>query len=162
MANRKQGVGQKQAAKKTPKQAKKKTAMKKPSSQPSEQPPNDRELAQWVLQQSGKVRPAGSEDYIDAVADLPPGDFSVLGVDFQRADIGDSGMEQLSGLARLEELDISSTDVTNAGLAHLKGLTSLRSLDVRDTAVTDEGIENLKSALPDLLPEYDIGHRREL
>ena len=41
---------------------------------------NDREAAQWVIRQGGRVMINGSEPIRD-IASLPPGDFRVTGVD---------------------------------------------------------------------------------
>jgi len=73
--------------------------------------------------------------------------------------ITDAGMEHLTGLSNLEELDLLDTKVGDAGLEHLKGLTKLKSLRLNDTNVTIEGVKKLKRALPNCVITrvlYDI------
>jgi hypothetical protein len=63
--------------------------------------------------------------------------------------IGDAGLKHLSGLTRLERLEIHGPQVTDKGLMSLLNLVHLKSLDISDTAVTDAGLKTL-AALPKL------------
>jgi Leucine-rich repeat (LRR) protein len=62
--------------------------------------------------------------------------------------VSDAAVEQLKGLANLENLTLSGNKLTDKGLAELKGLTKLKFLEVSRTQVTPQGIEALKKALP--------------
>ncbi len=59
--------------------------------------------------------------------------------------ITDDGVLQLSGLPRLEHLDLSGTGVTDRALATLAQLPSLRTLFLRGTRVSDAGMPALAS-----------------
>ena len=48
----------------------------------------------------------------------------------------------------LNSLAVSGTELTDAGLQDLTGLTELSDLDLYATKVTDEGVKNLQQALP--------------
>ena len=60
----------------------------------------------------------------------------------------DAGLENLTELHELQELDLSQSHVTNAGLEHLMGLNRLTWVGLARTHVTDEGIKKLQHALP--------------
>ena len=62
----------------------------------------------------------------------------------QNNGISDRALEQLKGLASLQDLDLSGTKVTDAGLECLKASNNLRDLCVSDTAISDTGLEHLK------------------
>ena len=64
--------------------------------------------------------------------------------------ISDEGLQHLSGLQRLQELDLEHTAITDGGLTALEGLPKLEQLDLTGTQVTDEGIEKLESTLQSL------------
>jgi hypothetical protein len=68
--------------------------------------------------------------------------------------ITDDGLQHLSGLRRLQILDLGGTGITDAGLQHLRELVELRHLNLADTKVTAEGVEMLKKALPNV--EIDL------
>ncbi len=57
--------------------------------------------------------------------------------------VSDAGLAHLDGLARLEELDLSSSKITDAGLVHLKGMKSLKQLNLARTRITDAGLVHL-------------------
>ena len=61
----------------------------------------------------------------------------------------DAGLEHLTGLSKLEFLDLGDTQVTDAGLGHLAGLSELESLNLFNTQVTDAGLKELRRALPE-------------
>ncbi len=62
--------------------------------------------------------------------------------------ITDDGLQYLSGLKKLQILDLGETEITDAGLRHLRGLAALKHLNLADTKVTAEGVEMLKKSLP--------------
>ncbi|WP_146374320.1 hypothetical protein [Symmachiella macrocystis] len=62
-------------------------------------------------------------------------------------EVGDGGIEQLQGMAKLRELDISRTQVTNDCMQYLMEIPTLEILNVTDTAVTPEGAVTLKETL---------------
>ncbi len=60
----------------------------------------------------------------------PPGD----------AWITDAGMVHLTGLSRLNRLNLDHTGATDAGMLHVTRLTRLESLSLQGTAVTDASL----------------------
>jgi hypothetical protein len=58
-----------------------------------------------------------------------------------RPDANNDVLAHLSGLTRLENLNV--TNVTDAGLVHLRKLPSLHYLTLSDAAVTDDGLRHL-------------------
>ena len=63
--------------------------------------------------------------------------------------ITDAGIQNLSELTNLVELDLSDVKMTDAGLSYLAGLTKLRRLNLQSADVTDAGIDVLKN-MPEL------------
>jgi len=62
--------------------------------------------------------------------------------------VSDTGLEELSGLIQLEEINLYRTEVSNAGLQRLKQMNRLRALDLRYTRATRSGVEALRTGLP--------------
>ena len=62
---------------------------------------------------------------------------------FEKTRISNAGLSKLSGLARLEFLNVSGNAVTNDGLQHLKQLTRLRELDLSRLPINDAGLKHL-------------------
>ncbi|XP_041103536.1 uncharacterized protein si:ch73-173p19.1 [Polyodon spathula] len=63
-----------------------------------------------------------------------------------RQSVTDSGLEFLSQLVLLTELDLTDyTQVTNQGVCHLAGMSRLKKLSLSNTLVTDEGLVSLQS-----------------
>jgi hypothetical protein len=62
--------------------------------------------------------------------------------------ITDAGLKRIGALSQLQKLSLFSTPITDAGLEHLRGLTQLKKLSLDRTDVTDEGVQNLQQALP--------------
>jgi len=67
-----------------------------------------------------------------------------------------SGLKELTGLKKLQALDLRVTRVTDAGLKDLKPLKSLQSLNLTNTAVTDAGLAHFKDCKG--LRELDLGY----
>jgi hypothetical protein len=59
--------------------------------------------------------------------------------------ITDDGLKHLSGLDKLQYLNLDDTNITDKGLMYLINLKSLRDLDLFNTKVTDDGIQVLAS-----------------
>jgi Leucine-rich repeat (LRR) protein len=59
--------------------------------------------------------------------------------------ITDGGIEYISGLSRLRELDLTFAPITDEGLSHIKKLASLEALLISGTAVTDSGLKYIES-----------------
>jgi len=57
--------------------------------------------------------------------------------------INNESLKYLSGLKKLEILNLNETEITDAGLKYLKDLKSLKELDLTSTKVTDKGIQEL-------------------
>ena len=57
----------------------------------------------------------------------------------------DAGVEKLSGLTKLQALDLRATPISSLSLSHIKDMQSLKSLDLSETAaVGNEGLEHIK------------------
>jgi serine/threonine protein kinase len=83
------------------------------------------------------------------LADLRDGPLRKL--DLSRSPrIDDASLAGLKDWKWLEDLDLSETDVGDAGLEHLSGLTTLRKLNLRKTRVSESGVKKLQTALPKL------------
>ena len=67
--------------------------------------------------------------------------------------VGDAGLRHLKGLQTLRVLDLSDTHITDGGMAHLRGL-NLSVLDLNETQITDAGLAEL-GRFPDL-QELDL------
>ena len=70
-------------------------------------------------------------------------DLKVLYLGFSNS-VGDAGLAHLSGLTKLESLDLAYTKVGDAGVKHVAGMVELRELDLFNTNVADVGFEHLK------------------
>jgi Leucine-rich repeat (LRR) protein len=103
-----------------------------------------REVAEWVVSIQGDVSVRQGGNRQDYGANLPVGDFQVVGIRLvDNAQIGDAELAKLTPLANLEQLMLNSTRVADAGLTHLMPLKNLRFLLLSDTKVGDTGIETL-------------------
>lgn len=79
-------------------------------------------------------------------------------------DVDDSVLQNLRGMDRLRELDLSGTVVSDAGLAGLVDLPKLETLRLRGTRVTDAGVQGLLDGITGLkqLDVRETGVSREL
>ena len=114
---------------------------------------SDREAAQWVIRQGGRVMINSGEPIRD-ISKLPPSDFRVTGVDLFGAPVAPKELEHLSSLTELRELYIYSrtysptsdvkapfSDESFQYLANLKKLEkfSVSLHDLPDTDISDAG-----------------------
>lgn len=67
-----------------------------------------------------------------------------------KGSITDAGLQSLSGLNRLQTLDLQHSQITDAGFEHLKPLESLQTLYLGKSATTAEGHAELQKTLPNL------------
>jgi len=56
----------------------------------------------------------------------------------------DAAVAKLSGLSKMQTLELRQTLVTSAALSHLKAMKSLKSLNVEETAVGNEGLAHIQ------------------
>lgn len=64
---------------------------------------------------------------------------------FEREMLSDAGLQQLTGLADLELLNLYGNKITDAGLVHLAAFSKLRELNLSLLPITDKGLDHLKS-----------------
>jgi hypothetical protein len=69
-------------------------------------------------------------------------------LDLMGQQVTDTGLEHLKSLTRLQYLYLSGDGITDKGLEHLRGLTGLRYLHLYQTGVTPAGEAKLKAAVP--------------
>ena len=117
----------------------------------------------------GVVYYEGDKPFID----LPPsriwlrkqfGDDSfanVVAVYLTNTQVNNAGLAHLSGLSRLQVLDLSNTPIEDEGLAHLKGLTGLQVLYLYNTRISDAGLTHL-NGLTGLRELYLDNHNIEI
>ena len=72
----------------------------------------------------------------------------VVEINLERTKITDAELVYLSGLSKLQTLQLSYTRITDAGMMHLEGMTGLKTLGLNDTRVTGSCVAELKKALP--------------
>jgi hypothetical protein len=70
-------------------------------------------------------------------------------------DVTDAELKLLSGLTRLQELDLNETQVTDAGLSTIAELKQLKRLRLKGTAITDDGFARHLATHP-ALQELDL------
>lgn len=74
--------------------------------------------------------------------------------------IGDRGMLCISGLTKLESLDLSGTSVTDNSVVRLGQLANLRNLTLKDTKITFAGLEKLHRGMPNcVIWEWSESHQ---
>src|SRR5262249_12363205 len=64
----------------------------------------ERDTAEWVIRQGGRVMVNGSRTAIPNLSELPAGEISVRGVDLTGTLIDPKGLERIGQLAHLKEL----------------------------------------------------------
>ncbi|MGH9853384.1 MAG: hypothetical protein ACREBD_26385, partial [Blastocatellia bacterium] len=65
---------------------------------------SEREIAEWVIRQGGRVILEGDRQPIADVAQFPAGEIRITGVDLTGTLIDPKDLEKLSGLTHLKEL----------------------------------------------------------
>jgi hypothetical protein len=74
---------------------------------------------------------------------------SLFLLSLMNTDVGDAGVEHLTGLSRLQIVELDNTAVTDDALADLASVPSLYRLSLAGTTITDTGLKHLH-ALPRL------------
>jgi hypothetical protein len=67
----------------------------------------------------------------------------VVSVTLSGTDVNDVDLANLTGLTKLEILELDHTQVSDAGLAELSGLTNVDKLFLGNTSITDDGLVHL-------------------
>ena len=80
----------------------------------------------------------------------------VTWVRIEGAGFGDSELQRLKALDRIETLGIVETGITDAGLRHLRGRKALKGLFIGGNWIGDEGIDALDLASMPLLTALEI------
>jgi hypothetical protein len=70
---------------------------------------------------------------------------------------GDGALKHLEALKKLKYLKVGSPNVTDTGLQQLSVLTTLTDLNVKGTKATADGVKKLATALPKCKIEWDGG-----
>ena len=66
-------------------------------------------------------------------------------LDLESKHITDLGIKNLSGMDTLTQLDLDGDNITDQGLEHLSAMTSLKDLELESERITDQGLEYLKN-----------------
>jgi len=110
-------------------------------------PNNERQTAEWVIQQKGVVSvisPDGEQvNKINDAAKLPAGRFQLREARLDGTAVTDADLKRFKGLTRLEVLGLMNTAVTNAGIVEIVSCTGLRDLWLSDTKVTEAALPTL-------------------
>jgi Leucine Rich repeat len=70
---------------------------------------------------------------------------ALFGISFLGTEVGDSDLQFIEHLTRLEELDIGCTGITDTGLHHIAKLRNLRKLNLSSTRISEAGMPLLSS-----------------
>src|SRR5271156_5543670 len=98
---------------------------------------SEREVAEWVIRQGGRVVLEGSRTQLRDLSELPSGDAHITGVDLTNTLIEPKKLEKLSGLVGLRELYLPASMWTpfsdspldaNDELKNLAGLKNIEGL----------------------------------
>lgn len=114
----------------------------------------ERLAAEWVLRVGGSVAlrfPDGSIRSIQAHKDLPDGAYFIESIDVHgsRRVTDQDVVKYVTGLKRLESLELHYTPITDDALLAVKDSASLKNLHLEGTVVSDAGIKSL-GTLPKL------------
>ena len=97
----------------------------------------EREVAEWVIRQGGRVVLEGSRTPLRDLSELPSGELHITGVDLFNTIVEPKKLEKLSGLTGLRELDLPASMWTpfsdspldaNDALKNLAGLKNIERL----------------------------------
>src|SRR5262249_14334498 len=66
--------------------------------------PSEREIAEWVIRQGGRVILEGDRKPVGDVAQMPASEIRIIGIDLVGTLIEPKDLEKISGLSRLKEL----------------------------------------------------------
>jgi hypothetical protein len=64
-------------------------------------------------------------------------------------DVGDEGLEMLSGLSKLELLSLDSTNATDVAANRLSDFRQLKELNLYHTLLTEKGYLQVRAAVPE-------------
>lgn len=107
-----------------------------------------RRAAQSILAAGGTLQVSvnGRPEDVDAPHELPSGEIQITLVDLEHNELPDGGLLQnLEGLAGIQEVNLNSSSVGDEQLKHLAGLTSLQVLRLGNTQITDAGLKHIQS-----------------
>jgi len=114
------------------------------STEPSTNESADRVAAEWVLNTGGSITLFSGDEIISKLEDIPKGELELIKVNlYDKKNVDDAGLQNLSGLTQIEELNLTSTAVGDAGVAHLRELKTLKVLELGSTSISDAGLSNL-------------------
>jgi len=80
-----------------------------------------------------------SNAFLDGFRELP----QLRNLNLNVAQLGNQGVEHLSGLTQVVDLDLAGTQVADAGLAHLRGMSQLQKLNLSRSKITEAGLKHL-------------------
>lgn len=125
---------------------------KRVTSQPSAVPSGasvqkEKQAAVWILQNGGTLQvetEIGKRVSVEKLAELPTLNYSVLQFAIKKSPrpIG-AGLKNVSGLERLNFIDLQSTNLTDYGIEQLCDLPGLKRMNLHSTFLTDGGLEHL-------------------
>ena len=119
----------------------------------------ERDAAEWVIRQGGRVTINGERRPLAQLAELPAGELQLTGIDLMGTTIDPKELVRFSGLTGLKEIFLPGASWTpgagskldeNASLRHLAGLKTLERLEfsmhfLPYFNVTDAGFEQIAS-----------------
>ncbi len=125
------------------------------------------DLANWVIEQGGSVKPASGSPIEEVKLDLDwIGDHdaarlatlkNLTSLDLSFTLLSDAGMESLKPLANVTVLNLYSVEhITDTGIAYIRGWKQLRHLNLRGTDITDTSMEYI-AGLP-ALESLDVSY----
>jgi serine/threonine protein kinase len=107
----------------------------------------DRQAAEWILKQGGKftVEVKGQMQYVNNQGDMPIAPFFITRINLWKQNVPDNEWAMLSGLVKLEALELGQGNLTDNGLIAIKDLPQLADMQLGWMPITDRGVAYLKS-----------------
>lgn len=123
----------------------------------------NRRLANWVHSLGGAVTlfevDGGKHRYLHAQDPLPPGRFSIMGIELYRQDISQSQMLELARLRGLGRLRLGNSRLDPQGIAEFcrSAPPGLRTLGLQGTSLSGAALEPIRNLpiLSELLLDHD-------
>lgn len=111
----------------------------------------DQQLAEWIVENGGRVRVAVTEelpDWIDDPTELPSEPFQVIHAIFPSVtdDSVLSKVAELSETSHDRYFTLNETQITDNGLRHLLRVPNLHAVSLANTNVSDDGMAELKKS----------------